>query len=587
MELKREERARQDKEEARQEKEKERQLEIEREEKARQEKEEERREKDKERQFELDKKERELQLEQERAKILAEREYEKSYEGLKTLIVQEQYLSTCPKEMAMHLKEGKPKTITELGDVAENYVEAHATDIVFGLDPKLPKFRSTQSPTRRCYRCGQAGRISSQCPRRTPDDSPASPPKTQGAPYAQQRAGYSSPQVPRTPARIQKSSQRRSSPRLPVPRCFLCNRLGHIARNCLTKSTAAVELQSQRAAVEKSQKEVAPCQPRNSISTYNADLVCKIHKLLDCLECNDLADLTHHCQAASMIAICQDCGTEVPVIADACQSSTTSHRIPVTEGSVEDTPVNVLRDTGCSTIIVRRALVPDDKLTGRMERCILIDGTVRYPPVAKIYVETPFFSGLTTAICMKDQIVDLVIGNVPGSRDVSIPQPVKRTIQAIQTRSHAKVTNGLTPLLTPLIDSGTEDVARLQSEEETLPRVLKSASSDKIDDNIPPNGKVAVEETIDEVTMSTAEKADEISDESVQPKPDLKYQYSEDQWSPLNPGGKKQYDRNFMLKLQYEPSSMTRPVNLPELPDIILNETTLTTMRLHATPPTQ
>jgi len=72
----------------------------------------------------------------------------KSYEGLKTLIVQEQYLSTCPKEMAMHLKEGKLKTITKLGDVAENYVEAHATDIIFGLDPRLPKFRSAQ-PTRR------------------------------------------------------------------------------------------------------------------------------------------------------------------------------------------------------------------------------------------------------------------------------------------------------------------------------------------------------------------------------------------------------------------------------------------------------
>ena len=46
----------------------------------------------------------------------------KSYEGLKTLIVQEQYLSTCPKEMAMYLKEGKPKTLTELGNEAKNYV---------------------------------------------------------------------------------------------------------------------------------------------------------------------------------------------------------------------------------------------------------------------------------------------------------------------------------------------------------------------------------------------------------------------------------------------------------------------------------
>ena len=71
----------------------------------------------------------------------------KSYEGLKTLIVQEQYLSTCPKEMAMHLKEGKPKTIIELGEVAENYIEAHATDIVFGFDPRLPKIRSLQYDT--------------------------------------------------------------------------------------------------------------------------------------------------------------------------------------------------------------------------------------------------------------------------------------------------------------------------------------------------------------------------------------------------------------------------------------------------------
>jgi len=39
---------------------------------------------------------------------------EKSFDGLKTLVVQEQYFSICPKEMAMHLKEGRPKTIQEL-----------------------------------------------------------------------------------------------------------------------------------------------------------------------------------------------------------------------------------------------------------------------------------------------------------------------------------------------------------------------------------------------------------------------------------------------------------------------------------------
>jgi len=139
----------------------------------------------------------------------------KSYEGLKTLIVQEQYLSTCPKEMAVHLKERRPKTLIELGDVAENYVEAHATDIVFGLDPKVPKIRSAQSSPRRCYRCGQAGHVSFQCSREAPEERPVASPKAQGTPCVQQRAGYNQSQVPRTPPRVHRSNQPRSPPRGP------------------------------------------------------------------------------------------------------------------------------------------------------------------------------------------------------------------------------------------------------------------------------------------------------------------------------------------------------------------------------------
>jgi len=326
----------------------------------------------------------------------------------------------------MHLKEGKPKTLTELGDVAENYIEAHATDIVFGLNPRLPKFRSApsttaSSPARRCYLCGKVGHVQSQCSRRTPDNSLASPPKIQRAPYAQQRAGYSSPQVPRTPPRIQRSSQPRSPTRGQVPRCFLCNRLGHIARNCLSRPTAAMELQTQGKAFEGSQKEVAACQSQGSTSISSNGIVCKIHNRDTCLECNayrpivecnDPAHSTHRHQAASILAVCQDCETHLPVIADACHASDKTQRMPVAEDSVEGKPVSVLRDTGCSTVVVRRSLVSDDKLTGQEQQCILIDGTVRYTPGAKIYNQTPFFSGLTTAICMENSMFDLVIGNV-------------------------------------------------------------------------------------------------------------------------------------------------------------------------------
>lgn len=51
---------------------------------------------------------------------------------------------------------------------------------------------------------------------------------------------------------------------------------------------------------------------------------------------------------------------------------------------------------------------------------------------------------------------------------------------------------------------------------------------------------------------------------SREPRPKtLKYEYKEDQWSPLNPEGKKQYDREFLICLQNDPLSMQKPSNLP------------------------
>ena len=44
-----------------------------------------------------------------------------------------------------------------------------------------------------------------------------------------------------------------------------------------------------------------------------------------------------------------------------------------------------------------------------------------------------------------------------------------------------------------------------------------------------------------------------------------------DQWSPLNPEGKMQYDRSFLLQLQFVAESIVKPAGLPKLPDVILD----------------
>jgi len=144
--------------------------------------------------------------------------------------------------------------------------------------------------------------------------------------------------------------------------------------------------------------------------------------------------------------------------------------------SLKKQPVRVLRDTGCSTVVVRRSLIPDENLTGQEERCVLIDGTVRRTPVAQVFIDTPYFSGTTTDVCMKNALYDVIIGNIPGATDPTTSHPAS----AVQTRSQVKATKGQSPLITPLIDLGSEDVTTLQEEDSTLQRAM-TAAKDKSD----------------------------------------------------------------------------------------------------------
>ncbi|XP_070561587.1 eukaryotic translation initiation factor 4 gamma 3-like isoform X5 [Ptychodera flava] len=52
---------------------------------------------------------------------------------------------------------------------------------------------------------------------------------------------------------------------------------------------------------------------------------------------------------------------------------------------------------------------------------------------------------------------------------------------------------------------------------------------------------------------------------------ELKYKYREDQWSPINTEGKRQYDREFLLQFQFEANCVEKPEGLPKIADVILD----------------
>ena len=163
------------------------------------------------------------------------------------------------------------------------------------------------------------------------------------------------------------------------------------------------------------------CRPHHMVDCTDC-LICSRHKKADCRECIVPPVRMHHCPTAVMVAICLDCGKRHPVIADACHLQDTSCKMPAAKGTVEGKPVTVLRDTGCSSVVVRRSLVPDSKLTGQVALCVMIDGTIRRTPVAEIFVDTPYYRGPTTAVCMTNPIYDLIVGNVKGAAEPN-PSP--------------------------------------------------------------------------------------------------------------------------------------------------------------------
>ena len=91
-------------------------------------------------------------------------------------------------------------------------------------------------------------------------------------------------------------------------------------------------------------------------------------------------------------------------------------RLPTAVGTVNGKEVRVLRDTGCTGVVVRRSLVSDGQMLNKQSGVTLINNYEQRCPVTRINVDCPFFRGTTNALCIDDQAHDLVIGNIEGSK---------------------------------------------------------------------------------------------------------------------------------------------------------------------------
>ena len=117
----------------------------------------------------------------------------------------------------------------------------------------------------------------------------------------------------------------------------------------------------------------------------------------------------------------------------------------------------------------------EDDFTGSMGSVMGIDRTLKEVPIAEVKVDTSYYTGVTQAICLRDPLFDLVIGNIPGAQNPDDPVPGGETCAAAVTRAQARKDITVKPLVTKETAQTSitkNELAKLQQEDNTLEKYV-------------------------------------------------------------------------------------------------------------------
>ena len=156
-----------------------------------------------------------------------------------------------------------------------------------------------------------------------------------------------------------------------------------------------------------------------------------------------------------------------------CLDVDAKDQLQLVNGKVGKRFVEVLPDTGCTGVLIKRDLVNQGKLTGEKGYVTTFDKTFLIrAPIAKIKVDTQYYAGEVEALCVHEPVAELIIGNITGAREADNPDPEWKLAAAAITRAQARQGDNVKALNVKEISSrfsvSREELCKLPSEDDNL-----------------------------------------------------------------------------------------------------------------------
>ena len=164
-------------------------------------------------------------------------------------------------------------------------------------------------------------------------------------------------------------------------KCFNCNKFGHRAADCSFKNAQQADKR--------------------------------------CYKCNGVGHFATDCKNKSVRTANIEINEEETV--ECSFGKTDNNNMPVLNGLVGNKVVSVLRDSGCSGVLVKQQFVNKNQYTGEFGTMIMADKSVKRCPIAIVPIQSPYFSGTVRALCPSDAMYDIIIGNISSARDPKNP----------------------------------------------------------------------------------------------------------------------------------------------------------------------